>query len=1499
MQLRKHIFAWVALLGIASLGSLKAQTVYEIYNSSGGTWPSDYIILSGFSPNQSVVGNSVQYRDNTSTNWVSISLTGNADASGFYRIWLAANSAGAPWTPQLSDGSFAMTHTGSAGQCFQVALMSTTNTIAGTGTCPSGNIIDVVSVRGTNSGTANGSPACCGAGNSESPSSTTQSHRRASDTGDDETDFVLIDNPYMGPTCSAGTISGTTTICLGTTTQLSSNGDAGGTWSSNGTAATVNASGLVTSVLGGTSIITYMVTNGGCTSSTTAVVTVNTRPTANIAITENNVFYNTFTGLAYYNESYNDGKLCTGPLVPSPSTSATLTASGGGTYQWSNNGNNPITVSTAGIYTVTVTNAANCTATASQTISVNAAPDAGTISSTPPKSLNFNGAFPVCFNATITMNSTVPGGIWEAVNKSPSPQVVSIDPVTGFTMPLVSTINVDTHSVLYRVTSNGCRNSIRTTIEVLAPPNAGTISGTTSICSGQTTQLSSNGTTAANTIRTWGSSNTAVATVNASSGLVTGMSAGMTTINYTVTDFVGSTTSPIFLCTSTASVVVTVSAASNAGTISGTTTICPNATTQLSSNGDAGGMWSSSNTAAATVNPSSGLVSGMAIGTTTITYTVTANGCASSSTSVMVTVSDNTQPSITCPSNATVNANASCQGQIGSYNAASLNDNCNPVPVVTQSPPSTTTLTGHNAAQTVTLTANDGNGNTNTCTFTVTLKDQTAPMISNCPNNQFVLRNAACIALLPDHSGVPNTSDNCSGGVTVSQTPLPGTTLNGTVTVILTATDLAGNTASCSFTAAPIDQTPPSITCPANATVAANASCQGQIGTYTAATSSDNCNPMPVVTQSPPSTTTLTGHNAAQTVTLTATDDNGNTGSCTLVVTLKDVTPPDITCQGNVTVNANESCQGRLPFLSLTGGSDNCAMLISYSQSPPLGTFITGHNTVQTVTLRAVDNAGNTATCTVSVTLKDVTPPNMTCPGNTTVHVNVNCEGQLGSYNAATLNDNCNPNPTVTQSPAPLTVLTGHNTTQTITLTANDGNGNTSTCTFSVTLRDMTPPSITCPGNIVRSNDPGSCGAAVTYPLPVANDNCPGAGLDHLGGGLSGGTFNTGTTVVTWMATDAQNLTATCSFTVTVNDTQQPSITCPPNLARNTDPGACTALVTYANPTASDNCTLPAGQPTWVLGGTGHVTGSPNSSATFPKGTTTVQWKATDGVGQTKTCTFRVIVNDVQPPSMTCPPPINANAGAATCNAVVSYANPTFTDNCAPTSGTSVRTSGLPSGSAFPVGTSMVIFRATDAAGRTSTCSLLVIVTDTQLPSITCPGNVNVTGGGTPCQATAFYAPATASDNCDGPLTPFLVTGLGSGSNFPAGVTTNIWRAVATNGQSSDCSFTVTVSCPSAKPIGSTTLKNALEASPDASKVALSLVPNPAVSELTISVEGLGVQGGSLSMLDALGRIVWQYALGAEQPQTTLQGLASWPKGVYMVVLYADGKVVSRKVVLQ
>src|SRR5213078_673594 len=187
-------------------------------------------------------------------------------------------------------------------------------------------------------------------------------------------------------------------------------------------------------------------------------------------------------------------------------------------------------------------------------------------------------------------------------------------------------------------------------------------------------------------------------------------------------------------------------------------------------------------------------------------------------------------------------------------------------------------------------------------------------------------------------------------------------------------------------------------------------------------------------------------------------------------------------------------------------------------------------------------------------------------------------------------------------------------------------------------------------------------------------------------------------------ATDAHGNSATCTFTVTVNDVQLPVITCSTNRVVNVLAGTCSSNVTFVV-TATDNCAVT------------NISSVPASGSSFPVGTTTVTSTARDSSGNSSTCTFTVTVTDTVPPTITCSSNRVVSA-SGTCASNVTFVV-TATDNCP---GVTVSSSPA-SGTSFPVGTTTVTSTATDATGNSSTCSFTVTVNDAQPPVITCSSN--------------------------------------------------------------------------------------------------------------------------------------------------------------------------------
>ncbi len=245
--------------------------------------------------------------------------------------------------------------------------------------------------------------------------------------------------------------------------------------------------------------------------------------------------------------------------------------------------------------------------------------------------------------------------------------------------------------------------------------------------------------------------------------------------------------------------------------------------------------------------------------------------------------------------------------------------------------------------------------------------DVIAPNIT-CPSNTTLSLGSTCNATLPDYRQLATVSDNCSGpsAITVTQSPAPGTIVNGTgaISITLTATDAAGNTASCTFTVNKTDQIAPSINCPSNKTIALGANCTITLPDYRSqATVSDNCTAAGsiAISQSPAAGTVLSGIGSS-TVTLTATDASGNVSSCSFTLTRADQTAPVLTCKADKTIGCGVTLSFDVPT-----ATDNCGPITINTistTSTDIGTAI-----VHTRTWQAVDAAGNlSATCSQSVT---------------------------------------------------------------------------------------------------------------------------------------------------------------------------------------------------------------------------------------------------------------------------------------------------------------------------------------------------------------------------------------------------------------------------------------------------------------------------------------------------------------------------------------------------
>ena len=318
------------------------------------------------------------------------------------------------------------------------------------------------------------------------------------------------------------------------------------------------------------------------------------------------------------------------------------------------------------------------------------------------------------------------------------------------------------------------------------------------------------------------------------------------------------------------------------------------------------------------------------------------------------------------------------------------------------------------------------------------------------------------------------------------------------------------------------------------------------------------------------------------------------------------------------------------------------------------------------------------------------------------------------------------------------------------------------TATWVVTAR---PPVALCRSTSVAAGN--TCGVGASIDNGSYDPDGDLVGCTQSPGPI----YGLGSTLVTLTCTDARGNTAHCTGTVTVTDTIAPSITCPANRTAECVAGAATVALGPAF--ASDNC--------------GSVSVSNPGTASYPLGTTPVDYTATDSSGNSSVCTARVTVADTLAPSVS----LNGSAAPVLECGVNAYTEPgaTASDQCAGNVSSTVTIYG--SVNAGSVGVYNLAYTASDPAGHVSPPAFRsVTVRDTLAPTL-------VLSGANPqrleCGIDSYQeAGATAQDACSGNLSASVaITGTVNASQ--PGVYTLGYGVTDGAGNSATQTRTVTV----------------------------------------------------------------------------------------------------------
>lgn len=744
----------------------------------------------------------------------------------------------------------------------------------------------------------------------------------------------------------------------------------------------------------------------------------------------------------------------------------------------------------------------------------------------------------------------------------------------------------------------------------------------------------------------------------------------------------------------------------------------------------------------------------------------------------IITVKDTFPPSIiNCPKDTTVNNAPNQCGRLVLWQAPGKVDNCTVSMTQVGGIPNNgffpvgTTL--------VTYIATDGSGNKDTCTFNVTVVDIQTPVLTLPADITIAADSGLCSAVVSWNPAI--ATDNCPGAYTtqISGIANGGIFPLGTSDIVYIATDSSGNSsAPDTMHITVIDtQAPAFVGCPTDIIVSNDTNQCGATISWTIPVAIDNCQgiiPINVLSSAQPGDFFPIG---TTTIVYTVEDAFGNKDTCQFNITVSDNQFPLIVgCPSNILVPKDtNACGATVSWIEPTS-TDNCGgMTFLQTAGLPSGSFFPLGPT--TIIYVATDSVGNKDTCSFEVFVSDAfSPVIQNCPTNISVVNDTNVCGAVVNWVVPTIFDNC--------PGATLSVVTGLQTgsifpigTTTVTLVATDLALNTDTCIFTVTVTDVQVPVIqNCPNDTIINSALGLCGSNVFWTVPTVFDNCPNSTL--VGSATPGDYFPIGTTTITYIATDSDNHTDTCSFTITLNDTEAPVFTgCPADIFQSSTPTSCDAVVTWTPPVATDNCALMS------------VVNNYNPGDIFPSGQTQVMYIATDSVGNIDTCSFFVYISDSTAPVISgCPANISLNTNG-NCQAIATWTPPTVIDNCPVVS----MISNYNSGDTFSLGTTTVIYIATDGVGNADSCIFTVTVLDSIAPVISaCPTDIYfaLKAG---CDTAVTWTLPIATDNC---AIASFGANYASGDIFGIGSYTVTYIATDSAGNADTCSFNIVIAPP-------------------------------------------------------------------------------------------------------
>ncbi|HIC24072.1 MAG TPA: HYR domain-containing protein, partial [Planctomycetes bacterium] len=355
----------------------------------------------------------------------------------------------------------------------------------------------------------------------------------------------------------------------------------------------------------------------------------------------------------------------------------------------------------------------------------------------------------------------------------------------------------------------------------------------------------------------------------------------------------------------------------------------------------------------------------------------------------------------------------------------------------------------------VTLTVSGpGGDDTAVCSACIIVTDEGAPEILDMPADMTLSNDAGLCQAVATWSEPTAIDDYGLADLTSDYSPGDSFAVGATI-VTYTATDLAGNTSSSSFTITVEDTEAPALAgMPSDMVIANDAGSCGAVHLWDLPTASDNC-----------AGVTLSGDHASgesfalgtTTVTYSAIDSSGNSVAGSFTITVEDAEAPLLTgLPGDITLeNEIGSCSAVHNWTEPTA-SDNCPSVTLTADHSSGDSFLVG---MTTVTYTAIDNSGNSVSSSFTVTVNDTEGPwILGLPSGLNLETDAGACSAVATWGGPLTTDNCGGAIMSSDYSPGDSFPVG---TTTVTYTSSDSDGNTTTESFLVTVNDTEAPSIT------------------------------------------------------------------------------------------------------------------------------------------------------------------------------------------------------------------------------------------------------------------------------------------------------------------------------------------------------------------------------------------------------------------------------------------------------